>query len=832
MAAEPAIRATYRLQFRNGFDFAAARDVLPYLARLGVSHVYLSPIWQATPGSTHGYDVVDPNVIEPSLGGEVGFRDLAAAARAHGLGIILDHVPNHMGIGPGNAWWWDVLARGQASAFAGHFDIDWPATAGATPGRVLLPVLGRPYGEVLEAGELEVEATDRGFELRYHDQRFPLSLDALPESTDDLHALLERQPYRLAWWRLGAEALNYRRFFDIDGLVGVRVEDPDVFADTHRTLLALVQDGLVQGVRLDHIDGLADPTVYLRRLDTALREAAGERPPPPVWVEKILEGGEALRPDWPVAGTTGYEAADRLSRLFVAPMGAGTLDALWRAIAGHRADYAAMLRAAKATILETGFPGELARLVRGAAAMAAADRRFRDLGSSSLARAIGAVVEAFPVYRTYLDAAPVTPADAALVEQVLAEARAAAGLEDDLAFTFLAAVLAAAPTDPAARDWATRLQQLTGPVMAKSKEDTLFYRYHRLVALNEVGGEPDHMSLDVDDFHAFATRLAETHPACLLAGSTHDTKRGEDVRARLAALAEHADDWVLAVGDWLQAKPAALRAADAYLLYQTLVGAWPEGLRPDDAAGLDAFAGRLDAYLVKAAREAKERTRWTAPDAAFEAALGGHARQCLGSPLAAGFHAWHERLLPAGVVYGLAQTALRLAMPGVPDVYQGSEGWNLALVDPDNRRPVDFAALAAALDGPPPDFARDWRQGRAKQHLVRTLLADRAARPGLYAAGRYLPLRAKGPMADHVVAFARTAGAAALVVAVPRAVAGRLAPDAAPRLGEVFADTVLDLPEELPRQRWRSLLDAGEQPAPIDLAAAFSSWPLAVFASG
>ena len=823
-------RATYRLQLRNGVDFKTVEAVLPYLARLGVSHLYLSPIWRAAPGSTHGYDVVDPNSIEPELGGEAGFSALAQAAQAAGLGIILDHVPNHMGAAAENGWWWDVLAKGEASPFAGHFDIDWRASG--NPGRVLLPVLGQPYGEVLEAGDLEVAAIEDDFELRYHDQRFPLALDTLPDGTDALHELLERQAYRLAWWRLGGEALNYRRFFDIDGLVGVRVEDEAVFADCHRCLLALVAQGLVQGVRLDHIDGLADPTAYLHRLEAALRAAAGERPQPLVWVEKILEGDERLRPDWPTAGTTGYEAADRLNRLFVAPEGAATLDALWRAIVGHRADFERMLAVAKATILERSFAGELARLGRDALAMATADRNWRDLGPASLHRAIEAVIGALPVYRTYLDGHPVAAGDRALVASVLESARAAAALEDDRPFAFIAAVLARTEQDAAARAWASRLQQLTGPIMAKAKEDTVFYRYHRLVALNEVGGEPGHMTLEPADVHAFAAGLADHHPANLLASSTHDTKRGEDVRARLVVLAEHADAWAESVGDWLQTKPAAIRAADAYLLYQTIVGAWPDGLTPADPAGLEAFARRLDAYLVKASREAKDRTSWTAPDETFEAALGAYARQCLAPGLVADFHGWHRRLLPGGITYGLAQTAIRLAMPGIPDIYQGSEGWNLSLVDPDNRRPVDFARLAADLAAPGPDFTRDWRQGRVKQYLIQKLLADRATRPALYALGSYLPLGAIGPMAAHIFAFARLHGDQVVVVAAPRAIAGGLAPDQVPTIAPAFAGTSLELPASLRSRHWRPLLGEVDQEGGIDLGWAFSPWPVTILASG
>lgn len=820
-------RATYRIQLRGGVDFATVAAAVPYISRLGVSHLYLSPIWRARAGSTHGYDVVDPNVIESDLGGETGFRDLAARARAAGLGIILDHVPNHMGVGADDAWWWDVLENGRASSYAGHFDIDWDATAGATPGRLLLPVLGAPYGEVLASGDLRVEATAGGFELRYHDQRFPLQANALPAGQGDLHELLERQPYRLAYWRLGGEALNYRRFFDIDGLVGVRVEEEAVFADTHRLLLELVAEGTVQGVRLDHIDGLRDPTGYLHRLDAALREATGGAPPP-VWVEKILEGDERLRPDWPVAGTTGYEAADRLARLFVAADGMGTLDDLWREVASGEVDFAAMLRDCKALVLGASFAGELEWLVASALRLATADDRLRDAGRASLTRALTAVILAFPVYRTYLDGAPPDAADRKRLAEVLAEARRRADLADDLPFALIERLLDDTTTDAAALDWAARLQQLTGPIMAKAKEDTAFYRHVRLVALNEVGGEPDHPVLEPEAFHAFA---AATPPLCQLAGSTHDSKRGEDLRARLIGLSHHAEAWREFVNGCLEARPAGIAASDAALVWQTIVGAWPDGLEPGDAAGREAFAGRLNAYLVKALREAKARSSWTTPDEAYERAVQDFATACLVGATGEALHDFHRRLLPEGIARSLAQTALRFAMPGIPDIYQGAETWNLRLVDPDNRHPADFGELATQLAEAPPEFARDWRRGRVKQFLIQRLLADRAARPELYAGGDYLPIEASGTGAGRVVAFARVAAGEAVLVAAPLRAEPALPVNEAPRFGPQFAGTGLLLPPALVGRSWRCLLTGAEPGADLDLGGLLADWPVAVLAA-
>ena len=823
------VRATYRVQLRDGVDFARVAAAVPYIAHLGISHLYLSPIWRARAGSTHGYDVVDPNEIDPAIGGEAGFRALAAEARGAGLGVILDHVPNHMGVGAENAWWWDVLLNGRKSRYAGHFDIDWEASAGAgaSPGRLLLPVLGAPYAEVLASGDLRVEAAGSGFELRYHDQRFPLRAESVPEDAAALHELLERQPYRLAYWRLGGEALNYRRFFDIDGLVGVRVEVDAVFEDAHRLLLDLVAEGEVQGVRLDHIDGLRDPTAYLHRLDGALRRATGGEPPP-VWVEKILEGGESLRPDWPVAGTTGYEAADRLNRLFVAADGMGPLDALWREVADGEADFAAILRECKALVLETSFAGEREWLVASALRLAAADPRLRDTGRASLTRALDAVILAFPVYRTYLDGDPPDAADRERLSVVMAEARQRAHLADDLPFRLIEHILDATTADPAALDWAARLQQLTGPIMAKAKEDTAFYRHIRLLALNEVGGEPDHPVLAPEAFHEAA---AATRPLCLLAASTHDSKRGEDLRARLIGISHHAEAWQVLTGDLLRAKPDAVAASDACLVWQTIVGAWPDDLEPGDARGCRAFAERLGAYLVKALREAKRRSSWTTPDEAYEAAVLVFATACLEDETGRSLHAFNRRLLPEGIARSLAATALRLAMPGVPDIYQGSELWNLSLVDPDNRRPVDFTSLAALLAEPPSDFAGSWRRGRIKQFLIQRLLADRAARPELYAEGACLPLRASGPGADRTIAFAREHEGEAVLVAVPLRADAALPANEAPRFGPSFTGTRLVLPNELANRGWRSLLTGKDVDPALDLGDLLRDWPIAVLAA-
>jgi (1->4)-alpha-D-glucan 1-alpha-D-glucosylmutase len=865
-------RATYRLQLRGGVGFEAAAGLVPYLARLGVSHLYLSPILTAREGSSHGYDAVDFNEIDPALGGQAGFERLGEVLRAHGLGLLLDFVPNHMGIGAGNHWWQEQLREGRRAP--PRFDIDWQALAGATPGRVLLPVLGEPYGSVLASGDLRLLLDEAGGlpAAGYFDHRFPLDpetfglidpelpallgmaprpeariralLDAASEPSR-LHPILEAQPWRLAHWRAAAHLLNYRRFFDITDLVGVRMEDPAVFDASHALILDLVARGRLQGIRLDHIDGLRDPALYLDRLQAALRRATGRDEPFWVLVEKILGPGEVLPSSWPVSGTTGYEVLGTLAAPFLDPSGLERLGRLYQEVTGDGRDFARIAREAKRLVLERLFPGELRRLVQQASALAGQDLASRDLPPGVLREAIIAYIVALPVYRTYVDAKGADAADRERIRVALAVADAGDTVEDPQAFPFLESLLAG--DHEGALDFAMRLQQLSGPAMAKALEDTAFYRWHRLVALNEVGGEPGDPPMGVEAFHAAnAERLLRT-PLALLAGTTHDTKRGEDVRARLLVLSELPEAWAAAVAAWrelnaplrgeLAGRPVP-RAPVEYLVYQTLAGCWPFSLQSDDAAGLGDLADRLVAYLLKALREAKERTRWTAPDDDYEQAMERFARRLLDPAenprFLADMAAFVARIAAAGALNGLAQTLLRLTMPGVPDIYQGSELWELSLVDPDNRRPVDFAALAANLDDPTPlpDLLAHWRDGRVKQALIRTALAFRAADPGLFAGGDYLPLAAEGDRAANIVAFARLHEGRAALTLVPRATARLTGPDLPMPNPETWSTTRLRLPESLAGRDWRNLLDGeairAEEPGTLPLTSLLSRFPLAL----
>ncbi len=756
-------RATYRIQFGGGFGFAEAAGLAPYLAALGVSHAYLAPVFAARPGSTHGYDVTDPTRINPELGGEEGFRAMAAAFRAEGLGIILDIVPNHMGVGTDNAYWQSVLAEGRDSPYAHWFDIDWDQPG--LGGRLVLPILGGSYGAALLSGALAVKVVDGQAAVWAHDaHRLPLcaedarAVEADPDEVarlnanpDALDALITRQHWRPAKFDYDRGVQNYRRFFTVSDLAGVRVQLPEVFEATHRLILDLVAEGLVDGLRIDHIDGLFDPADYCHRL-----RAAAARPIR-IWVEKILAKGETLPARWEVDGTTGYEFANLVNGLIIVPEAEQALDAAYATFIGGVPDVPAMARAAKIEFLTGRMAGELDALLRRIAEIAIADRHARDIASQVIRAALVEVIAALDVYRSYADAEGLTAADRARLDAAIARARAAAPDLGPEAFDFLASVLLLARPEGLAA--LRRLQQLSGPVMAKGVEDTLLYRHARLIALNEVGSEPGAYATSVADFHAASAERAASYPSCLLAASTHDTKRGEDARARISAITRDPAAWAEAAAEWqgLLADPGApIDPNDAWFFFQLLLGAWPMAWRPDRAIEAEELAdlrARVTAAMLKSAREAAVNTRWVHGDPDYEARLTAFIDRALADEpenrFLAAFRAFEAPIARAAAGDALLATVLRLTVPGVPDIYQGAEFWEQSLVDPDNRRPVDFAARAATLGATgqaPPEGAA------AKLSLIAALLGHRAAHPDLYASGDYVPIETGDP---RFLAYAR-----------------------------------------------------------------------------
>ena len=744
--------STYRVQFRPEFGFAQGVELVDYLDRLGVGALYASPLLAAAPGSTHGYDVVDPTRANPELGGEDGRRALAALLRERGMGFVLDIVPNHMcvAVPEANPWWWDLLRHGPDSRYARHFDVDW------SRGPITLPVLGDDGDDGARAlTELAVD----GDQLTYHEHRFPIAPGTGHGTPTEVHA---RQHYRLISWRRGNTDLSYRRFFDVTTLAGVRVEDPAVFHDTHAEVLRWVAAGEVTGLRIDHPDGLADPGGYLRRL----REAAG------CWlvVEKILGYGESLPLSWPADGTTGYDALREVCGVFVDPAGEPALSAL--ADGPPFAEVEEECRRLAATEL-----------------LAAEVRRIAALAPDVPADAVAELMVAYPVYRSYL------PEGRAAWDAALAlAARRRPDLADALAA--LDRQVRADQTGELAR----RIQQTSGMVVAKGTEDTAFYRYPRLTALNEVGGDPDRFGLPPDAFHALAAARDAGWPATMTALSTHDTKRSEDVRARIAVLSELADEFATAVRGWT--KQVGLSEPTLNLLaWQTLLGAWP--ITPD----------RLTDYLTKAAREAKVRTTWVNQDAEFEAEIATWPGRVLDSPIADEVRDWVERITGPGRSNSLGQKLLQLAGPGVPDVYQGSELWDLSLVDPDNRRPVDFAMRQRILDrvedGGVPDIDHI---GGAKLVVVHHTLRLRRDRPELFTG--YRPVRAEGPAADHLLGFERS-GLIAVATRLPVGLAA----------AGGWRDTVLPLPPG----DWVDWLTGRQVPAaPVPLTRLFDRYPVAL----
>lgn len=834
-------RATYRLQMRPEFGFDDAADVVDYLAALGVSHLYLSPILQAAPGSTHGYDVVDPTVVNADLGGTDAYARLTIRADAAGLRQLVDIVPNHMAItGQGNRWWWDVLENGPASVYASYFDVDWDPPEVKLRNVILLPMLGDHYGRELEAGNLRIRREQGSFVVVYYDNaapiaprtvdvilegaipklsaaptvaeelaslatafgRLPLSTDTeagavaerhrdkeilrkrlatlcddhpeaaraieavVEELNDDveaLDALLDRQNFRLAWWRTAGEELDYRRFFDINGLAGMRVEDPAVFADTHQLILRWLTDDTVDGVRIDHIDGLRDPAAYLARLQAAA---------PGTWVvvEKILEGAEVLPEGWPVAGTTGYEWLNLVAGVLVDSAGAARMVDIYQDFSGATERYEQVVQEAKNEVLEGPLATDLNALTARLTVICERHRRYRDYTRRDLRAALAELMAGFGVYRTYVRVgSPPSPTDVATLDAAALGAAIRRPEIDEELLGFLKDLLLGAIPGRQEAELAMRFQQLSGPVMAKAVEDTAFYRYVPVTWLNEVGGDPGHVGVGSDDFHRANVETHERRPQALLALSTHDTKRSEDVRARLSVLAEMPLEWEAAVARWRDhhRHHRAVAPPDAnteWLIYQSLVGAWPIG------------ADRLVEYLSKATREAKVHTSWTDPDAFYDGQLEQWIRDGLeDAAFSAEVQAFVDRVRRPGWAVALAQKLATLTAPGIPDLYQGSECWDLSLVDPDNRRPVDYQRHGALLArAERTTAAAAWADedgsGLTKLAVVRAALAVRAEHPEWFApgpTGRYQPVALAGVASAHLLAWSRGGGAVTVVTRAP-----------------------------------------------------------------
>jgi (1->4)-alpha-D-glucan 1-alpha-D-glucosylmutase len=815
--------STYRLQFQPEFGFDDAVRILPYLKALGVSHVYSSPFLQAAPGSTHGYDVVDHTRVNVELGGEEAFQRFVVALRENGIGHILDIVPNHMAIpGRENAWWWDVLRRGHASEFANYFDIDWSS---GDEEKVLVPVLGDHYAKVLERSELKVVKSDHGdFVVQYYDNEFPIDeatfdgdADAVNADLDLLDDLIQRQHYRLAFWKVATDELDYRRFFDVNTLVALRMERPEVFDAAHGRIIEWVRSGVLDGVRIDHVDGLYDPAAYLRRL----REAIG--PDAHVLVEKILKSGERLPPSWPVSGTTGYEMLAYVNGLFVQPDGEQALDELRESFTASADSFDDIVWEGKTYIVDNILRSDVQRMADQFRRLTENHRQIRDYTSSQIHDVVRAMLIAFPVYRTYCVADPqqVTQTDIDYVDQAhkLVIERAV-DVDGDL-LQFFCDVLTMKVSGPIESSVAMRFQQTSGPVMAKGMEDTAFYRYLRLTSLNEVGCEPDHFTVRPDDFHAVSAEVQRLWPHAMVSSTTHDTKRSEDVRYRLHVLSEIPEAWGEAVRRWSQMNDRYRRPVrnddaegdtwptrhDEYLFYQTLVGAFPLSTE------------RAIEYMTKASKEAKLVTSWTEPNEGYGNALSSFVESALANQeFVDDVEAFVAGIADAGRLNALSATALKLTMPGVPDVYQGTELWTLTLVDPDNRQLVDYehrAALLSSFDETKPaDLMARFDEGVPKLYLLHKVLELRRAHPEWFdERSDYVPLWSSGSKGAHVLAFQRTN----VVVVCPRLVTG---------IAGGWDDTTLRLPEG----GWRNVL-TGEfvSGGDVQLSTLLADFPVGIF---
>jgi len=905
--------ATYRVQLNQDFRFADALKILDYLHELGISDLYLSPVLASRKGSGHGYDVTDPTRINPELGTEEEFAALQTELQNRGMGLLLDTVPNHMAASAENPWWMDVLENGTQSAFAAFFDIEWHPHSRSLDGKILLPVLGRPFGEALDSGEITLAFQDGRFVFQYFDSLFPLTprsyhaildhrsdrlkemlgeeapayheysgilssvrelsagdrrsaetpserrlrfesardrLKSLGASSREVAAfveenvreingkqsdpgsfrflqrLLAEQNYKLAFWQNLNESINYRRFFTIADLVGVRVEDPIVFEATHGLILRLVSKNPFAGLRVDHIDGLRDPVAYLNKLqerlssDEARKETAAY-----LLVEKILARHENLPDDWPVSGTTGYDYLNEANGLFVELEGARRIDEIYSTFIGRKQNFADVVYQKKKLVMNTLLGVEMRTLGRHLAELAAQDRYARELNREQLIDALIEVTACLPVYRTYIRNMEVPAHAVNYIEEALTCARSRAPNISPACFDFVREVLLIlSPPYVLVDQRETRLafvmrwQQFTGPIVAKGLEDTSLYVYHPLLSLNEVGGDPDPSDVpSLEDFYAFLDRRLKW-PGSLNASSTHDTKRSEDVRARLNALSEMPAEWNEHLALWAKQNAphkeqvnghAVPDRNEEYFIYQTLLGVWP--LEPE---GCLTLLKRVQEHVLKATREAMVHTRWTRPNQPHEDALLKFVTRILSQDQSRDFlqdfRQFQKKVAYFGMVNALSQTLLKIALPGVPDFYQGSELWDLRLVDPDNRGPIDFTKRAAALDSivkadfaqAPRNFADNWRDGCIKLYLIWKAIRFRRDHDDLFRDGEFIPIRPGGANARNVIAFLRKQGTSWVLAAIPRWLSQ--VPAKASREFN-WGDTRLSLPSD-PPAKWNSIL--------------------------
>jgi (1->4)-alpha-D-glucan 1-alpha-D-glucosylmutase len=957
MAALRIPSATYRIQFSLNFRLSDARDLVPYLNELGISDLYASPRFKARKGSSHGYDVADPHRVSSELGTEREFDELVRRLEHYSMGLLLDIVPNHMAATHENPWWMDVLENGPSSEFADFFDIDWhPATTKAAflqENKVLLPVLGELYGNVLENLELMLKLDESGFHVRYFEHKFPLDpksygpvveqvfetlqsspetepevlselagvlqeigrmplptsfspedkdlrkrcaknikenlwrlyvsktgvrksaervmrrwngKEGEPESVNRLDHLLSVQSYRLAHWKIGMEEINFRRFFDINDLVGLRVEDPRVFEARHRLIFSLIREGKVTGLRVDHIDGLYDPLKYLQRLQEGA--ALGASQPDErnfyVVVEKILGERESLPEKWPVFGTTGYDFLNAVNAIFIDPEGLSAIERAYAKFTGNAVSFASVSYAGNKLVMEQLFAGEIHFLTHLLAGLAAQDRHARDLPLYELVQLLVEVTACLPVYRTYMREGTISTRDRVFIERALklARERTPARNVSDAAFAFLRQVLFLEPPAYAESQreaylsFAMRWQQFTGPIMAKGLEDTASYIHNSLISLNEVGEDPSRESLplEIEALHLFNQERLDHWPHSLNATSTHDTKRGEDVRARINVLSEVPAEWEAALVRWRRWNQSHKKTVGGHtapapdeevLLYQTLLGAWPL-----QQTQVPEFKDRVKEFMVKAAREAKAFTNWINPNLDHETALQEFVEAI--------FHAegqnrfltdlgrFQKNIAFYGSLNSLSQVLLKIASPGVPDFYQGEELWDFNLVDPDNRRPVDFTARAKFLDNVRADEQRDapavladlmehWQDGRIKLYLTWKAARFRRAEKELFEQGRYLRLPATGNAAANVCAFARCTRNQWALSITPRFFSLLVDPGDPPLGHDVWGSTGLLLPRESPRT-WKNMLTGErvkvkgnrEHQSRLPLASALSSFPVAL----